>query len=390
MQTVNESLLDSDYRKRGSMRRFFSVVFLSIFLMLGCSSGAFPFSSGASSYFSKRDDLIPRDVRDVVKELERLEAEDSREADSSPLNVEQYERRFLLVQQVINMLNLKELEEHTNLFLTTYVTRNPDDPFNGYYLLMVAENYRKLGADDFAVLYYQQIRNYPDLEVHGESTHFFSLKQLTNLVEQPEVRVSYYREMISRYYNYIDKASVYYYLAKTYEELGEWELSIQTYKKFLAQESKEIAGKPGAEEEVETLIRFYDWKDKSWIRQDLDDLVGLIQSAIRQGNMTKLESYRAKVNFFAKTWDQHDNNLDIEFIEYLRTFWSTSVYCARELETDSNNKEAYLRTGEWSTRIRTWYFYFRRIDFPADPEIHGKWEWAGIYFGEKPFSRTAE
>jgi len=23
------------------------------------------------------------------------------------------------------------------------------------------------------------------------------------------------------------------------------------------------------------------------------------------------------------------------------------------------------------------------VNFPADPKVHGNWEWAGIYFGEK-------
>ena len=27
--------------------------------------------------------------------------------------------------------------------------------------------------------------------------------------------------------------------------------------------------------------------------------------------------------------------------------------------------------------------YFRKVNFPLDPDIHGNWEWAGIYMGEK-------
>jgi len=42
-----------------------------------------------------------------------------------------------------------------------------------------------------------------------------------------------------------------------------------------------------------------------------------------------------------------------------------------------------LRTWGWHQYLSTWYLYFRKIYFPADPEIHGRWEWAGIYYGEK-------
>ena len=64
------------------------------------------------------------------------------------------------------------------------------------------------------------------------------------------------------------------------------------------------------------------------------------------------------------------------------------IHYNRDLDRDSNTREAYLRTWGWSYRIKTWYLYFRRVHFPADPEIHGQWEWAGIYFGEKPFAGT--
>jgi hypothetical protein len=54
-----------------------------------------------------------------------------------------------------------------------------------------------------------------------------------------------------------------------------------------------------------------------------------------------------------------------------------------ELDAGSNANEAYLRTWGWSQYISVWYFYFRKINFPLDPEIHGRWEWAGVYYGEK-------
>jgi hypothetical protein len=49
----------------------------------------------------------------------------------------------------------------------------------------------------------------------------------------------------------------------------------------------------------------------------------------------------------------------------------------------SNDREAYLRSTGWNYRIPTWYFYFRRVEYPADPESNGAWEWAGVFFGEK-------
>ena len=59
------------------------------------------------------------------------------------------------------------------------------------------------------------------------------------------------------------------------------------------------------------------------------------------------------------------------------------VQCNAELDADSNSDEAYLRTWGWNQYVPTWYLYFRKVNFPLDPDIHGNWEWAGIYMGEK-------
>lgn len=54
-----------------------------------------------------------------------------------------------------------------------------------------------------------------------------------------------------------------------------------------------------------------------------------------------------------------------------------------EISADSGPTEAFLRTTGWNSYLTVWYLYFRKVNFPADPDIHGRWEWAGIYYGEK-------
>jgi hypothetical protein len=62
---------------------------------------------------------------------------------------------------------------------------------------------------------------------------------------------------------------------------------------------------------------------------------------------------------------------------------SSRVVADDQLDVYSNSGEAYLRTTNWNYRIPTWYLYFRRVNYPPDPEINGRWEWAGIYLGER-------
>ena len=68
----------------------------------------------------------------------------------------------------------------------------------------------------------------------------------------------------------------------------------------------------------------------------------------------------------------------------MRSFMrGNAIHFNAKLDETSNPNEAYLRTWGWSPYISVWYLYFRKVNFPVDPEIHGRWEWAGIRFGEK-------
>lgn len=307
-----------------------------------------------------------------------------------------YESRFIVIRQIIIILHGSGSRLQLNHFLTTYVENNSDDPYNAYYLLIVAENFREQGAGPMAVHYFERIlKNYHDLLVRGRSVHYICLTHLVKMVDEPEVRVGYYKELIARFSesggpsptDQIDPGPTYYALAATYEQLGEWDLAMQAYKNYLKYPDSIIPGNPNAYNEITSRVAFYDHRDKNWTVESLEELTDIIQYAIYRRDPRMLNRYRAKVNFFAKSWEQEDSDADIEdFFSDLGRFMTIRLQCAADLDPDSNFQEAYLETWGWSYyRIRTWYLYFRRIHFPADPDINGHWEWAGIYFGEKPF-----
>ena len=299
------------------------------------------------------------------------------------------EINFILIQEISKILHGQSELEILNLFLTTYVEKNSKDPFNGYYLLMTAQNYLDSGAIPFAIHYFDRIlKNYSDLRVRGQSIHYICLSNLIKLVDIPQKKVNYYKELLSSFSDDIEKGSAYFYLAKTYEELGEWDLSIQAYKNFLQYPDSKVPGYPEALNQTIPIIDFYDYRNKNWTMENLEDLVNSVKYAIRKKDYRRLSKYRAKINFFAVSWEQEKTEANSDFLDKLNTFMKNRVRYSADMDTDSNMQEAYLKTWGWSYRIRTWYLYFRRVNFPADPEIHGQWEWAGIYFGDKPFSRS--
>ena len=294
------------------------------------------------------------------------------------------EERFVVVREIANeLLKHGEYGKLTH-FLTTRVARYPDDPYNAYLLLMIAYVYQKQDSAPVAAYYFDRIvKNYPDLIVRGESVHLASLLKLIELVTEADQRVWYYKELISRFPEKIDLGSAYFMLAQSHEQVGEWDAAIKTYTKFLPFFESSIPGFPDAFGYARKLVDFNN-SPKDWSFETLGALVEAVKTALDKGSAASLRKYRAKVNFFAMSWEQEelDSNSLVEF--NISDFMiGNRIRYADNLDASSNANEAFLRTWGWSQRISTWYLYFRKINFPADPEIHGRWEWAGIYYGEK-------
>ena len=301
------------------------------------------------------------------------------------------ENRFVLITQIAAGLAIEGKIDREILFLTSHVETNPADIYNGYYLLLVADAYRDMKATPFAIHYYRRIlSNYADLIVKGTSIHLQCLQELIDLETNPEDKIGYYKELFSRFPDQ-SPGTNWYYMARSYEEVGEWEQAIQAYQKYIGSAVTAIPGEPRALREATEQIAFYyemtdlsQHPDKNWTMADLDDLVAAVKDAILTKNISKLRRYQAQVNFFQEPWNQQPM-VDDETVNYNITNYlpSSNVSVGGPLDTAANDKEATLKTTGWNFRPSTWYLVFRRVDFPADPDINGQWEWAGIYFGEK-------
>jgi hypothetical protein len=292
--------------------------------------------------------------------------------------------QFAIVREIAN--NLVRQKEYSKLinFLTARTNRYPDDPYNTYYLFMTAYAYLQKEAPPAAAVYFNFIiKNCPDLTIQGDSIHLACLNQLITLVDNPELQVLYYEELISRFAERIDLGTAYFMLAQAYEQIGEWNSAVKAYTLFLPHVDSNVPGFPNAGAYAKQLVDFNN-SSKDWSFNSLSSLVTAIKAALDAGSPRQLEQYRAKVNFFTRTWEQEaadDAGMsDFNISDFMRM---SRIRYSADLDAGSNANEAYLRTWGWSQYISTWYLYFRKIDFPPDPEIHGRWEWAGIYYGEK-------
>lgn len=272
------------------------------------------------------------------------------------------------------------------LFLSGYVEENPGDIYNAYWLLMTAYAYLKMDAEPVAEYYFERIiNNYHDLTVQGQSIHFLCLQNLIQISQSTLNRIVYFNEIIKRFPDEVNITEMYYRLAVEYGNVGEWDMALNSYSAFLDQPDAstiQIAGEPNAYNKAKNLIDFNN-SPKDWTFESLDALETAIKKAISNYNYRALDKYKSKVNFFAMSWRQDEFASNSQSNFSMRKFMvGNRIRYNAELSEASNPNEAYLRTWGWNNYISVWYLYFRKIDFPIDPEIHGRWEWAGIYYGE--------
>src|SRR5271157_6426998 len=228
--------------------------FLALFVLVAALSGC---AVADTRYY-----LGAFDQNQELRELFRLF---SREKDQ--------ENRFVLITQIAAGLANEGRVDREILFLTTHVEKNPADIYNGYYLLLVADAYRDLKAVPFAIHYYRRIlSNYGDLLVKGTSIHLQCLQELLTLETDPEAKIGYYKELSSRFPDQSPGIN-WYYMATSYEEVGEWEQSIQAYQKYIGSAQTDIAGDPKALRDATEKVSFYYYPDKGWLVPDLNTLV---------------------------------------------------------------------------------------------------------------------
>ena len=294
--------------------------------------------------------------------------------------------RFALIDKIASNLQAERKTKSLAVFLQSVIDSDRSNPYNAYFLLRLAAAYRDVQEEAIASYYFEYIiQNYPDMLVNGRSIHLLCLKNLIELTGTDAKSAVYYSRLLTDFYDEFDPAQAYFMLAQAYEKQGEWQQAIQAYTQFLNLHRFDviIPGIPDSYGYARKIVD-YSASTKSWTFNTLGELLRTVKTAIRARDYTTLERCRSKVNFFAMSWKQELPDMQQQSDVNLQDFmYGSSITIAPELDPSSTPYEAYLRTSGWNQYIRTWYLYFRKINFPADPAIHGRWEWAGIYYGEK-------
>jgi len=351
---------------------------LLLLLLIGLFSVYFPLTSCKTANGENGHDIDPyyitgsKENREYFRELFAL------------LNKEEAgsEGEFAVTREIAT--SFARLGDYERLihFLNYRAISNPTDPYNGYYYLMIAYAYSQQRSEPIAALYFDLIiKNYPDLIINNESIHLVCLRHLINQDSNPQRQVWYYQELISRFPDKIDLGTTYFMLGQACERAGDWNGAIGAYTNYLPYTGTVISGFPKADLYARQQVDF-SRSAKDWTFESLPALRNAVETALAAANPYVLMRLQAKVNFFARSWEQMETD-DMGMANFNLAEFNSRIKYEPALDASSTATEAYLKTTGWSQQLNTWYLYFRKIYFPQDPEIHGRWEWAGIYYGEK-------
>lgn len=270
-------------------------------------------------------------------------------------------------------------------FLADHVQSFPQDPAAALYLFTMAQQF----ATDTEAL--PVVRSYlrralyahPDIRIEGESIHRRAARSLFFVTDDPHERIAVHNLLQTRFRDRAAIPDYQYLVGQAYAATGDWEQAYASFERVLALNPEPIRG---AGDPRRAVLRELGLRNSSrdWVVRDLPTLVTRIKSALANQDVAALSRLRADANFFAMSWqqDEFDPNSRVASFNPSAFLSRSRVRFDRDLHPRSNASEAYLRTFNWSHRISTWYLYFRRVHYPADPDIHGGWEWAGILFGE--------
>lgn len=342
---------------------FLTCVLVVLIVFSSCAKG-----DKTADFFGGMDDISDR-CASLVQLLQVSEDEQDQVA---------------LQKEIAKELKSSGQKKRLVVFLSSIV--NEKSKYKNFFLLMLANEYMERNMPELAALYFERIVDSDvDLIVEEKSIKLISLNSLIKISSKNEQLIKYYSILTEEFAEEIDLAYTLFMLARAYEKLGEWNVAIQTYQKFLNLKEFDVVVS-GISDTFDYAKRIVDYSSssKNWTVESLSSLVGIIKRSVRERDYELLERYRSKVNFFAMTWKEEasEQHRKPDYSVY-HLMYAGNIQIANTVDSSSTPYEAFLRTTGWAHYAKTWYFYLKKINFPADPSIHGRWEWAGIYYGEK-------
>lgn len=281
-------------------------------------------------------------------------------------------------------LRYKTYKELT-IFLGTLTFKDNNNDLKAFIDFYISDVYWQHGEKDVAVFYMLKVpkEKYP-INYNFKPIGYYIAKRIIKTDSTCQTKAMMHNILLNEYKEIIDVPFTLYELSNLYKK----ELDINNAVKAMQKLVNEYYSNENFPENININfivkeISFHKSK-KYWIHQDLETLINNIKYAVRKKNFKSLYYYTSKKNFDIRLFQQKSSIRKWSYGELeIHKRWTSRIFFADELEDYSSENEAFLKTKNWNFQLlRTWVFYFKKIEYPYDKNINGCWEWAGIYFGE--------
>ncbi|HOJ63239.1 MAG TPA: hypothetical protein PLE45_02355 [Spirochaetota bacterium] len=299
-------------------------------------------------------------------------------------NLNEIQQKINWVYDTVDFFKQFNRNIELKIFLGEYAEKEKNKRFKSYLYFLISNLYWEEDKKEASFFYIKKIDpDHYDLEYNSQSIGYTIALRVISMNVPFRDKEYMYNLLLKKYSDMIDIPYTAYELAKLYKTNLDIEKAIETLKYIInfVNNSKNVEDSVNISE-IKREVDFYYMK-KNWIYNDLEDLINNIKYAIITKNVTLLSNYVSKINFSCSIYNKSLmqqwgwNQLAID------RFWNSNIVFSSKLEDISNENEAYLKTFNWGfPQLTTWYFYFKRVNYPYDKSIDRGWEWAGIIFGD--------
>lgn len=300
--------------------------------------------------------------------------------------------RFLIVDRIVD-IHMRNKDYKDALRVVNQVIANDESgEYYPLYFYLMGNIYSSIKEDLVAFTYYRYVvDNFDDYIYENSSVKLDIAKRVINLNIEAGDKIRYYKLLLNDNAESLinaDRGNYYYNLALSLESIQNYDEAYFYYKKLLSIPRSDLRIDSIDYSGVITKINYYNNPDFV-IYRNLNDLIQDVKRYIFSGNTAKLLSIRDKHNFFIQSWDQRGGKSNsINTNSFLTTMIKlgsrrkNGIQFASSFEADSSDDISYLGSSGWE-HIWEWYFVFKKISYPKDPEINNGWAWIGVYLGKK-------
>lgn len=300
--------------------------------------------------------------------------------------------RFIIVDRIVDIHMRNKDYKGALRSVNRGIANDIGKEYYPLYFYLMGNIYSFIKEDLVAFTYYRYVvDNFNDYIYENSSVKIDIAKRVINLNINDDYKIRYYKLLLDANADSLtnaDKGNYYYNLALILESIQNYDEAYFYYKKLLLIPRADLRIDSIDYSGVVTKVNYYN-KPDFIIYRNLNDLINDIKRYIFSGNTAKLLSIRDKHNFFIQSWDQRGgkgNSINTDsFLTTMIKLGSkrkNGIQFASRFEADSSSDISYLGSSGWE-HIWEWYFVFKKISYPKDPEINNGWAWIGVYLGKK-------